>query len=121
VWDARAQFSALATAEWLDGLRLGAEPMARNFLGAESTADRVFSLFVFLHIGMPLLLLGGMWIHVQRMGRPRTVAPRALALGTLATLLVAALAVPVSSTAPADPASLPASLELDWYLLSRTR
>ena len=117
VWDARAQFSALATAEWLDGLRLGAEPMARNFLGAESTADRVFSLFVFLHIGLPLLLLGGMWIHVQRMGRPRTVAPRALALGTLATLLVAALAIPVSSTAPADPASLPASLELDWYLL----
>ncbi len=116
VWDARAQFSALATAEWLDALRIGAEPMARNFLGAESTADRVFSLFVFLHVGLPLLLLGGMWIHVQRMGRPRTVAPRALALGTLAMLLVAALAVPVGSAAPADPASLPASLELDWYL-----
>jgi quinol-cytochrome oxidoreductase complex cytochrome b subunit len=118
VWDARAQFTALATAEWLDALRIGAEPMARNFLGAESTADRVFSLFVFLHIGLPLLLLGGMWIHVQRMGRPRTVAPRALALGTLAALLVAAVAVPVGSAAPADPTRLPASLELDWYLLA---
>ena len=117
VWDARAQFSALATAEWLDGLGVGAEPLARNFLGAEATADRMFSLFVFLHIGLPLLLLGGLWIHVQRMGRPRTVAPRALALGTLTTLFVAALAVPVGSTAPADPARVPASLDFDWYLL----
>jgi len=118
VWDQRAQFSALATAEWLDKLRVGAEPLARNFLGAEAAADRVFSLFVFLHLGLPLLLLGGLWIHVQRMGRPRTVAPRALALGALATLFLAALAVPVGSTPPADPARLPASLDFDWYLLS---
>jgi len=118
VWDQRAQFSALATAEWLDGLRIGAEPLARNFLGAEASADRVFSLFVFLHVGLPLLLLGGLWIHVQRMGRPRTVAPRALALGVLATLFAAALALPVRSTAPADPVRIPASLDLDWYLLS---
>ncbi|HXZ91931.1 MAG TPA: cytochrome b N-terminal domain-containing protein [Burkholderiales bacterium] len=117
VWDARAQFSALATAEWLDGLRIGAEPMARNILGAEAAADRVFSLFVFLHIGVPLLLLGGMWVHVQRMGRPRTVAPRALVLGTLATLAVAALALPVGSEAPADPSRLPSSIDFDWYVL----
>jgi quinol-cytochrome oxidoreductase complex cytochrome b subunit len=117
VWDARAQYSALAAAEWLDGLRLGAEPMARNFLGADAGADRVFSLFVFLHIGLPLALLGGMWIHVQRMGLPKTVAPRALALGTLATLFAAALAAPVTSMARADPTRLPAKLDFDWYLL----
>jgi quinol-cytochrome oxidoreductase complex cytochrome b subunit len=118
VWDQRAQFSALATAEWLDALRIGAEPLARNFLGAEAAADRVFSLFVFLHIGLPLLLLGGMWIHVQRMGRPRTVAPRALALGALATLVLAALALPVASEAPADPSRLPSSIAVDWYVLA---
>ncbi|MDH4324264.1 MAG: cytochrome b N-terminal domain-containing protein, partial [Betaproteobacteria bacterium] len=76
VWDARAQFSAQATAEWLLALGIGAEPMARNFLGAESITDRLFSLFVFLHIGLPLALLAGMWVHVQRLGRPATVAPR---------------------------------------------
>jgi quinol-cytochrome oxidoreductase complex cytochrome b subunit len=117
VWDARAQFSALAAAEWLDGLRLGAEPMARNFIGTDAGADRVFSLFVFLHIGLPLALLAGMWIHVQRMGLPKTVAPRALALGTLATLLAAALAAPVTSMARADPTRVPATLDFDWYLL----
>lgn len=117
VWDARAQYSALAAAEWLDVLRLGAGPMARNFVGGEAMGDRVFSLFVFLHIGLPLALLGGMWIHVQRMGLPKTVAPRALALGTLATLFAAALAVPVASGARADPTRMPAMLDFDWYLL----
>ncbi|MGE3163013.1 MAG: cytochrome b N-terminal domain-containing protein, partial [Burkholderiales bacterium] len=77
VWDARAQFSAQATAEWMLAAGIGAEPMARNFLGAESISDRLFSLFVFLHIGLPLALLAGMWVHVQRLGRPATVAPRA--------------------------------------------
>ena len=117
VWDARAQYSALAAAEWLDVLRLGAGPMARNFVGGEAMGDRVFSLFVFLHIGLPLALLAEMWIHVQRMGLPKTVAPRALALATLATLLVAALAVPVASGARADPTRLPAMPDFDWYLL----
>lgn len=117
VWDARAQYSAQAAAEWLDVLRLGAGPMAHNFVGGEAMGDRVFSLFVFLHIGLPLALLAGMWIHVQRMGLPKTVAPRALALGTLATLLAASLAVPVASGERADPARLPAMPDFDWYLL----
>lgn len=117
VWDARAQISALATAEWFDVLGVTAEPMARNFLGAESVGDRLFSLFVFLHIGLPLALLAGMWIHVQRIGQPRTVAPRALVAATLGMLLGAALLHPATSQAPWDPLQLPAAIELDWLLL----
>ena len=117
VWDARAQFSALATAEWLYGAGTGFEPMARNFLGAEQVSDRLFSLFVFLHIGLPLALLAGMWIHVQRLGRPASVAPRALALGMLGMLLVLAAARPAASEARWDPAVLPQTLSLDWFVL----
>jgi len=117
VWDARAQFSAQAIAEWMLSLGIGAEPMARNFLGAESVGDRLFSLFVFLHIGLPLALLAGMWIHVQRIGQPRTVAPRALVAAALAMLLVVALLHPASSQPPWDPLRLPATIELDWFVL----
>jgi len=117
VWDARAQFSALATAQWFDALRLAAQPMARNFIGAETVADRLFSLFVFLHLGLPLALLAGMWVHVQRIGEPRTVTPRRLALGTLAMLFGAALTSPALSHQPWDPLRVPATLDLDWFLL----
>jgi ferredoxin len=117
VWDARAQFSAQATAEWMLAAGIGAEPMARNFLGAEQISDRLFSLFVFLHIGLPLALLAGMWVHVQRLGRPATVAPRALAWGLLGALLALALLHPVASGARWDPAVAPQGLQLDWFLL----
>lgn len=116
VWDTGAQFSALATAEWLHGAGIGAEPMARNFLGAEQISDRLFSLFVFLHIGLPLALLAGMWVHVQRLGRPATVAPRALAFGAIALLALLALAQPVVSQARWDPGAVPATVSIDWFV-----
>ena len=72
VWDRLAQLSVIATMEWLDALRVFAEPLTRNFISASSVNDRLFSLFVFLHIGLPLLLLLGLWIHIQRISRPQT-------------------------------------------------
>jgi ferredoxin len=116
VWDARAQFSALATAEWFSGAGIGAEPMVRNFFGAENVSDRLFSLFVFLHIGLPLALLAGMWIHVQRLGRPASVTPRPLALAVTASLVALALAYPAASGVRWDPLRIPQSLSLDWFL-----
>jgi ferredoxin len=117
VWDARSQFSALATAEWMFSAGIGAEPMARNFLGAEQISDRLFSLFVFLHIGLPLALLAGMWVHVQRLGQPATVTPRRFALGALALLLVLALLRPVASEVRWDPGAVPQTVSIDWFLL----
>ena len=107
VWDARAQFSFLAT---LESLQLAG-------LGGAQASDRLFSLFVFLHIGLPLALLAGMWIHVQRLGRPATVAPRALALGLVAVLLALALVRPVASEAPWEPLAVSPGLSIDWFLL----
>ena len=60
----------------------------RNFLDAGQMSDRFYSLLLFLHIGMPLALLAGMWLHIQRVVRADVTPSRALALGTLATLAV---------------------------------
>ena len=91
--------------------------MARNFVAADLVSDRLFSLFVFVHIGVPLLLLFGLWFHIQRVTRAAVMPPRALALGLLATLAVLALAWPVTSHAPAALARVPGELRLDWILL----
>ena len=107
VWDARSQFSFLATLEWI-GIGVA---------GAAAPSNRLFSLFVFLHIGLPLALLAGMWVHVQRLGRPATVAPRALGLGMIAALLALALAHPAVSEARWDPTVVPQTLTLDWFVL----
>lgn len=117
VWDELALYSVTASAEWLDWIGAMPEPFVRNFLFADLVIDRLFTLFIFLHIGLPLALLAGMWIHVQRVSRPQTQPARALAAGLLAALTALALAFPVRSHAPADLERVPARLDLDWFFL----
>ena len=116
-WDQLGQFSATATAELLDWLPLFATPMTRNFLNNAAVSDRLFSLFVFIHLGVPLLLVFGLWFHIQRISRAVVFPPRGLALGTLAALIALAFVRPVLSHAPADLAIVPELLALDWLLL----
>ncbi len=116
-WDQLAQFSASASAEWLDALPVFATPLTRNFLSAAAVGDRLFSLFVFVHIGVPLLLVFGLWFHIQRISRAEVFPPRALAAGALLALLALALASPVASQAAADLSRVPNSFGLDWFYL----
>jgi ferredoxin len=105
VWDVRSQFSFISTLEWLgQGATSVAAPL-----------DRLFSLFVFLHVGLPLALLAGMWVHVQRLGQPKTVPPRALVWGLAGALLLLAALRPAASEAPWDPARAPVALAIDWH------
>lgn len=61
-----AQYVATTSTELLDALPIFGEPIARNFLDRTSLSDCFFTLLVFLHIAVPLILLFGMWIHIQR-------------------------------------------------------
>jgi coenzyme F420-reducing hydrogenase delta subunit/ferredoxin len=116
-WDQLAQFSAAATAEWLDALPVFATPLIRNFLSANAVSDRLFSLFVFVHIGVPLLLIFGLWFHIQRISRAEVFPPLALAAGSLFALLALSLALPIASQAAADLSLVPGALALDWFYL----
>ena len=116
-WDQLGQYSATATAEWFDALPFLSTPLTRNFLGGASVSDRLFSLFVFVHLGVPLLLVFGLWFHVQRISRAEVFPPRRLVLGTVGVLLLLALLLPVRSQGPADLAIVPGPLAMDWLLL----
>ncbi len=116
-WDQLGQYSALATAELLDFLPVFASPLTRNFLDAAAVSDRLFSLFIFVHLGVPLLLIFGLWFHIQRLAHAAIFPPRAMAVSVTAALLALALAAPVLSHAPADMAVAPGTLSLDWFLL----
>jgi len=116
-WDQLGRFSAEATAEWFDTLPLLATPLARNFLTADAVSDRLFSLFVFVHLGVPLLMLFGLWFHIQRLTRVAVVPPRPLALAFVGLLCALSIAWPVLSQGRAEVASVPDALSLDWILL----
>jgi len=120
-WDRLAQFVTQASFEWLDWLPGFGGTLIRNFIHPEQVNDRLFSLLVFIHIGVPLAMLLVMWVHVQRVPKAATVPPRPLAIALTMTLVLLALAsmamAPVASQGPANLRSAPAVLSLDWFLL----
>lgn len=116
-WDRLAQFVTQTSFEWLDWLPGFDGRLIRNFILPEHVTNRLFSLLVFMHIGVPLLLLLVMWIHVQRVPKAGTQPPRTMAWALLLTLAAVSIVVPVSSQGPADLHTTPLKLSLDWFLL----
>ena len=117
VWDQLAQYIATTSTELLDWLPIFGEPIARNFLAPSSLSNRFFTLLVFLHIAVPLVLLFMLWIHIQRITRPRVNPPRALAALTMLALLAVSIVKPALSQGAADLAKVPSPVGLDWFYL----
>ncbi|HHX90598.1 MAG TPA: hydrogenase iron-sulfur subunit [Paracoccus sp.] len=117
VWDQLAQYVAITATELLDSLGIFAEPIARNFLAPDHLSSRFFTLMVFLHIAIPLMLLLAMWIHTQRITDARTSPPTALSLVTLAGLVAASFVLPALSQGEADLSRVPQEVGIDWFYL----
>ncbi|MCX7383366.1 MAG: cytochrome b N-terminal domain-containing protein, partial [Alphaproteobacteria bacterium] len=117
VWDRLAQFIAIATTEWIDYLPIFGEPIARNFVAPGALDDRFFTLLIFLHIALPLILALVLWMHLQRISGAAMNPPRRVTFVATFTLVALAIAFPALSQAPADLARVPARLGLDWFYL----
>ncbi|MBK7043529.1 MAG: cytochrome b N-terminal domain-containing protein [Rhodanobacteraceae bacterium] len=96
-WDQLGQYSAISSAEWMDGWPLFGSVLSRNFLDPAAVSDRLFSLFVFVHIGVPLLLVFGLWFHLRRLAQVKVWPPRPMLLVLLVMLLAMAAVAPVMS------------------------
>ncbi|MBK9245512.1 MAG: cytochrome b N-terminal domain-containing protein [Burkholderiales bacterium] len=116
-WDQLAQYVVVTTAEWFDVLPAFRGTMVRNFTLPEAITDRLFSLLSFLHIGIPLAVLAGLWVHTQRVPRARTMPPRRFSIGLLAMLVALSLVKPAVSQGPADFSRIQQVLAIDWFYL----
>lgn len=117
VWDVLAQYIATTTTEFLDSLGIFAEPIARNFMAPDLLSSRFFTLMVFLHIAIPLILLMLMWVHVQRISSARTRPPRGLSVIVIGAAIIGSLILPAASQQPANLGEVPLTIGLDWIIL----
>jgi len=119
VWDQLAAWVAVASAELLDALPIFTDPMSRNFISNETVSGRLFTLIGFIHlVGLPVVLVLAIWFHLLRIRYPRINPPRQLMIGSLVALLVLSVISPAVSHAPADLASVPGDLAIDWFYLA---
>ena len=118
-WDKLAQFVTQASFEWLDWLPGFGGTLIRNFIYDHSVGNRLFSLMVFIHIGVPLLVLLLMWVHVQRVPKANTQPPRVIGVSVTVMLVLLSLLQPVvSQGGAAELAQAPVLLDFDWFLLA---
>jgi len=116
-WDRLAQFTVVATAEWLDWLPLFGGALVRNFIFSENVNDRLFSLLSFIHIGVPLAVLALLWVHTQRVPQARTAPPLPITVTLTAALVALSLVKPALSQPQADFAAAGTALAFDWFYL----
>lgn len=117
VWDKLGQYVAIVSTEWLDHLPFFGQPLARNFLSPDTLESRFFTLMIFMHIAIPLIALVVLWLHLQRIVKPRINPPIGLAIGTGVSLLVLSAVAPATSQGPANLAMVPGNVGLDWFYL----
>jgi len=118
VWDDRAQYVAQTTARLFDALPIVVEPMAFGFMRHEVVSDRFFSLLIFLHIGIPLALLLGMFIHIQRISQSKSLPPKKMSMVVLAALTILSIISPATSGPPADLNQPLQEVQLDWFYMN---
>ncbi|MEX0941498.1 MAG: 4Fe-4S binding protein [Pseudomonadales bacterium] len=118
VWDEKAQYIALTTARLFDVLPIVVEPMAFGLIDNATVSDRFFSLLIFLHVGIPLALLLGMFIHIKRINNARIFPQKDYAAWMLGCLVVLSLVIPATSMGPANLDAPIRSVEIDWFYMN---
>jgi len=120
VWDTFGQRLAVAGARLIDALPVLSEPVGRVFAGDRTIPGAFFFINLFLHIGLPLVMGAGLWLHVSKLARPAVLPPRWLSWGSAVALVAIAIALPAPLGPAADALHLPGSTHINvvtsWWL-----
>ncbi|MDH5235324.1 MAG: hydrogenase iron-sulfur subunit [Gemmatimonadota bacterium] len=115
VWDTFGQSLAREGARMLDALPILSEPTSRAFTGERPLPPAFFFLNLFAHIGIPLAMGIGFWLHLSRVARPALLPPKPLLYGLVGGLVLISLALPIGMLPEASPFHAPAMVRLDLF------
>ncbi len=117
IWNSRSQFIAINTSKLLASLKVLGEDIPRGFSSIELTSYWIMWILLAIHILIPILMLGIMYLHVSRINRPKLLPPKEVALGATLILLGLALFAPVSVFEKAQFDQMPKIEQIDWFYL----
>ncbi len=117
VWDERSYMIVLMMADALKQIPAIGPPLAEFFVNGEMITHYTLAMSFFLHVGISFLLLYLLWLHYLRISRPVTDVPLGLGLLLMASIIIPAAVIPVSSGKPAVLIQVPAEFPTDWFYL----
>jgi ferredoxin len=115
VWDGFGQKLAVAGARMLRLLPLLPEPPDRAFAGDAPMSSQFFFMNLFLHVAVPLGMIGFLWLHTARLARAAWFPERRVTLVTLAALGALAVLWPAPLPPRADLLGIPGRIATDWF------
>jgi ferredoxin len=115
VWDQFGQALAVAGAKLLRLVPLFPEPPDRAFAGDRAMTAQFFFMNLFLHVAIPLGMIGFLWLHTSRLARAAWFPDRKVALGAVVGLVALAIAWPAPLPRAADLLAIPGRIETDWF------
>lgn len=114
IWDQEAVNLTYATVNLLKSLPFGmGVPLSEFMMGGKIITDYTLTTMLFLHLGIPVLLMFFLWMHYLRITRPVTDAPLPLNILMLGGLFLIASRIPVGLGEAPHLTSISNDLDLD--------
>ena len=102
----------------LDLIPIFADPLSRTFLTDKHINTLFFFLIFFFHMLMPLAIIFGLWLHINRLNRSNWITNKSLSIIIIVSLIVISLIKPALSVESAKMQIIPKEFTMDyWYLL----
>ena len=125
VWDTFGEALAREGARMLDTLPVLSEPTSRAFAGERPIPSVFFFIMLFAHVGLPLGMLLGLWLHVSRLARPALLPPRPVVWTLVVATVALAIVRPIGMAPDVSPFRVPEMVNADlffafWLPLSRS-
>ncbi len=115
VWDQFGQTLAVTGAKMLRLIPIFPEPPDRAFVGDRAVPSQFFFMNLFLHVAVPLGMIGFLWLHTARLARAAWFPERKVVWGMLAALVALAIVWPAPLPSAANLLTIPGRVETDWF------
>jgi ferredoxin len=115
VWDQFGQKLAVAGAKMLRLLPLFPEPPDRAFVGDKPVTAPFFFMNLFLHVAIPLGMIGFLWLHTSRLARAAWFPERRVVWCALIGLVALSMLWPAPLPPTADLLTIPGRVSTDWF------
>jgi ferredoxin len=115
VWDEFGQKLAVVGAKMLRLVPLFPEPPDRAFVGDRPVAAPFFFMNLFLHVAVPLGMIGFLWLHTSRLARAAWFPERRVVWCALVGLVLLSVLWPAPLPPAADLLAIPGRVRTDWF------